>query len=62
MNALVFGKKNPRVQRMRGTTRNEALHNQLKGFWRNVMHQTARNAKVICSVATLAKLCAGQLQ
>ena len=45
-----------------GTTRNEAFHRQLKAFYRNVMHQTARHARCIANVATLAKLFAGYLR
>ena len=41
------------------TTRNEAFHNQLKGFFRNVFQQTGRNAQMICKVATFAKLVVG---
>ena len=44
---------------MYGTTRNEAFHNQLKAFFRNVMHQTGRNAGNVCRVVTLSKLLAG---
>ena len=46
---------------MYGTTRNEAFHQQLKSYFRNVMLQTRRHAKVVFKVATLGKVLAGTL-
>ena len=46
---------------MKGTTRNEALHAQVKGYDRNVMLQAARRARVVADAATLSKLIVGQM-
>ena len=54
-----FIARNPGVQTMYGTTRNEAFHMQLKAFFRNVFIQTERNARAVSSVCTFAKLLAG---
>ena len=62
MNGSRFAARNPGLQKMYGTTRNEAFHEQLEAFWRNVVQQTGRNVHVVAGVATLAKLLAGQLQ
>ena len=44
---------------MYGTTHNEAFHSQLKPFYRNIMIETARDARTVSAVATTAKLIAG---
>ena len=62
MNLPRYIARNPHAQTMFGTTGNEAFHNQLKGWFRNVFFQTARNAELVCQVATSAKLLAGTLQ
>eukprot|EP00959_Pyramimonas_sp_CCMP1952_P381712 7998642-Pyramimonas_sp.AAC.1 len=40
-----FIARKPSVQVVYGTARNEALHMQLKAFFRNVFMQTERNAR-----------------
>eukprot|EP00959_Pyramimonas_sp_CCMP1952_P146119 3059505-Pyramimonas_sp.AAC.1 len=40
-----FIARNPDMEVMYGTTRNEALHMQLEAFFRNVFIQTERNAR-----------------
>ena len=62
LNGARFIGRNPDIPVMYGTTRNEAFHMQLKSFWRNVMWQTSRNAKVVASLVTFAKLMVGQIQ
>ena len=61
MNLSLFAKRNPTVEIIFGTTRNEAFHMQLKSFFRNIYHQTGRNATLIYQVATLVKLIAGNI-
>ena len=61
MNGPRFAARNPDVQMVYGTTRNEAFHLQLKGFWRNIMHQTRGNAMVAASVVLIVKLLASQV-
>ena len=56
MNGSRFAARNANVKIMAGTTRNEAYHQQMKYMFRNVMHQTGRNAQNVSAVATLAKL------
>ena len=60
-NYAKFIAAHPDIEVMYGTTQNEAFHQKLKGFFRNVMIQTRRNAKAICQVTTLAKLIGGSL-
>ena len=62
MNLSRFVSRNPQIQVIYGTTRNEAFHYQFKCFFRNVFLQTARNAKVVCGIVTLAKLLAGWMR
>ena len=45
-----------------GTTASEAFHNQFKAFFRNVFHQTGRNARLVCRVVVLAKLLVAKLR
>ena len=42
--------RRPEVDVPYGTTRNEAAHNQLKSYFRNVILQTGRNAQMIAAV------------
>ena len=58
-NFCKFVAMHPGMDVIFGTTRNEAFHLQLKAFYRNVMHQTARHARCVANVATLVKLLAG---
>ena len=62
MNGSRFAARQPDIDLMAGTTRNEAYHLQLKFMFRNVMHQTGRNAKIVAGVATLIKLLGGYIQ
>ncbi|CAK0848222.1 unnamed protein product [Prorocentrum cordatum] len=41
---------------MYGTTSLEAFLVQLKSFFRNVFHQTLRNASIVCKIATVSKI------
>lgn len=59
MNFAIFIARNPGIEVPYGTTSNEAFHKQVKGFFRNVQIQTARNAVNVCSVIRLAKLISG---
>ena len=52
MNARRFFARHPTVPRMKGTTRNEALHAQVKEDGRNIFKQTARRARVVADAAT----------
>ena len=61
-NGSRFAAANPDVRIMYGTTRNEAVHMQLKAFWRNVIFQTRRHAHVVAAVATLTKLIVSHLK
>jgi hypothetical protein len=58
MNIARFASRHPNVPVLRGTTHNEAFHLEQKAFWRNVMKQTARHARLIARVVTLVKLIA----
>ncbi len=51
--------RNPSVDVMYGTTRNEAFHEELKGFFRNIRAVRARRAHLIGEVVTVTKLLAG---
>ena len=62
LNLSRFAARHPEVDVPYGTTRNEAAHNQLKSFYRNVLHQTGRNAQMVAAVCTSAKLLAGWMQ
>lgn len=61
MNLSRFVARNPTLTVPYGTTKNEAFHNQLKGYFREVVHQTRRNAEYVARVATLAKLVAASV-
>ena len=61
MNFAKFVALHPHIQVMYGTTQNEAFNTQLKSYFRNVMVQTCRNAKVVCQIATMGKLTGGTL-
>ena len=62
LNISRYISRNPDVKVMYGTTRNEAFHNQLKAYYRNVMLQTGRNATLVASIVTAAKLVSGTLR
>ena len=62
MNCSRFVQRHPGEIVQYGTTGNEAFHNQLKAWFRNVFVQTARNAILVCSVACFSKLIASTLQ
>jgi hypothetical protein len=62
MNMSKFAARNPDVDLMYGTTRNEAFHKQLKSFFRNVIFQTGRHAEGVAAVATMAKLVSGAME
>ena len=51
MNFARFVQRYPQETVPYGTTRNEAFHRQLKSFFRNIMHQSARNARIVCDIA-----------
>ena len=56
MNASLFVHRNPDAPHMYGTTSLEAFMLQLKSFFRNVFHQTRRNALIVCKIATMSKI------
>jgi hypothetical protein len=62
MNIGRFVARHPHVGIMQGTTSNEAYHMELKSYFRNVMVQTKRHARMISQVATLTKLIALSLK
>ena len=62
MNGSRFAARHPDIDVMAGTRRNEAYHLQLKFMFRNIMHQTSRNAEVVAGVASLIKLLAAYVQ
>ena len=43
------------------TTANEAFQKQVKAFFRNVIQQTARNAKLVAHITSFVKLCTSAL-
>ena len=51
-----FIARNPHIEIMYGTTRNEAFHLELKSFFRNIRGVRARRAQLIGEVVTVAKL------
>jgi hypothetical protein len=53
--------RNPGIPLTYGTTRNEAFHRQLRSFFRNIIYQSGRNAHMVASIATVAKLLAGYM-
>ena len=61
MNFAKFVARHTDMEVMYGTTRNEAFHSQLKSYFRNIMIQSRRNAKVVCQIATMGKLIGGTL-
>ena len=56
MNGCRFQARHPEVPMLYGTTHNKAYHLEQKSFWRNVMIQTGRHARMIAKVATTTKL------
>ena len=59
-NHSVAARRHPQAM-MYGTTRNEAYHQQLKTFYRNIFVQTGRNACLVAKLATTAKLLAANV-
>ena len=62
MNVGRFIARNREIPVLHGTTHNEAYHLELKAFFRNVMSQSARHARMIARIATVAKLVASAMQ
>ena len=56
-----FIARNEGVDVVYGTTRNEAFHRELKGFFANVRCVRIRRAQLIGEIVTLAKLVAGAM-
>lgn len=56
-----FAARYPCARMLHGTTHNEAYHLELKAFFRNVMRQSRQHARMVCAIATVAKLVAGYL-
>jgi hypothetical protein len=51
-----FIARHPDIKPFYGSSANEAFHLQFKGYFRNVFHQTGRNASLVCKAVTIAKL------
>ena len=62
MNHTRFRARFPDVKPFYGTTANEGFNLQFKGYFRNIFHQTGRNAILVCKAITLAKLLVAKLR
>ena len=59
MNGSRYIARNPTCTTTYGTTRKETFHEELKGFFRNVMAQLGRRAVLLGEIATTVKLLSG---
>ena len=62
LNYTRFVARNPSVDIPYGTTSNEAFHNELKGFFRNIRTPTRRLVQILARLVTVVKLIAGSLE